>query len=96
VNYINNNNQYRPQQNQGWTQQRTNYPSNYSGNYQGNNSSNNFSPLRGLVQNQGRIMDNLSKKLASNDKILETISNKMECFSSATKNQHSFNKMLES
>jgi hypothetical protein len=26
VNYINNNNQYRPRQNQGWTQQRTNYP----------------------------------------------------------------------
>jgi hypothetical protein len=90
VNYINNNNQYRPQQNQGWTQQRTNYPSNYLGNYQGNDSSNNFSP------NQGRIMDNLSKKLASNDKILETISNKMESFSSAIKNQHSFNKMLES
>jgi hypothetical protein len=41
-------------------------------------------------------MDNLSKKLASNDKILETISNKMESFSSAIKNQHSFNKMLES
>jgi hypothetical protein len=40
VNYINNNNQNRPQQNQGWTQQRTNYPGNYSGNYQGNNSSN--------------------------------------------------------
>jgi hypothetical protein len=50
VNYINNN-QYRPQQNQGWTQQRTNYPGNYSGNYQGNNSSNNFSPLRVFVQN---------------------------------------------
>jgi hypothetical protein len=41
-------------------------------------------------------MDNLSKKLASNDKILKTISNKMESFSSAIKNQHSFNKMLES
>jgi septal ring factor EnvC (AmiA/AmiB activator) len=41
-------------------------------------------------------MDNLSKKLASNDKILETISNKTESFSSAIKNQHSFNKMLES
>jgi hypothetical protein len=41
-------------------------------------------------------MDNLSKKLASNDKILETISNKMESFSSSIKNQHSFNKMLES
>jgi hypothetical protein len=96
VNYINNNNQYRPQQNQGWTQQRTNYPGNYSGNYQGNNSSNNFSPLRDLVQNQGRIIDNLSYKLASNDKMLETISNKMESFSSAIKNQHSFNKILES
>jgi hypothetical protein len=96
VNYINNNNQYRPQQNQGWTQQRTNYPGNYSGNYQGNNSFNNFSPLRDLVQKHGRIMDNLSKKLASNDKMLETISNKMESFSSAIKNQHSFNKMLES
>jgi hypothetical protein len=92
MNYINNNNQYRPQQNQGWTQQRTNYP----GNYQGNNSSNNFSPLRGLVQNQGRIMDNLSKKLASNDKMLQIISNKMESFSPAIKNQHNFNKMLES
>jgi hypothetical protein len=41
-------------------------------------------------------MDNLSKKLASNDKMLETISNKMESFCSAIKNQHSFNKMLES
>jgi hypothetical protein len=53
VNYIiiNNNNQYHPQHNQGWTQQRTNYPGNYSGNYQGNNSSKNFSPLRDLVQN---------------------------------------------
>jgi hypothetical protein len=40
-------------------------------------------------------MDNLSK-LASNDRILETISNKMESFSSAIKNQDSFNKMLES
>jgi hypothetical protein len=86
VNYINNNNQYNPQQNQGWTQQRTNYPSNYLGNYQGNNSSNNFSPSRDLVQNQGRIMDNLSKKLASNDKMLETISNKMKGFSSTIKN----------
>jgi hypothetical protein len=41
-------------------------------------------------------MDNMSKKLASNDKMLETISNIMESFSSAIKNQHSFNKMLES
>jgi hypothetical protein len=40
-------------------------------------------------------MDNLSKKLASNDKMLETIINKMESFSSAIKDQHSFNKILE-
>jgi predicted house-cleaning noncanonical NTP pyrophosphatase (MazG superfamily) len=41
-------------------------------------------------------MENLSKKLASTDKILETISNKMKSSSSTIKSQHSFNKMLES
>jgi hypothetical protein len=71
---------------------------NYSGNYQGNNSYNNFnqSPLRELVLNQEKLMDNLSKKLASNDKVLEIINNRMDNFSTAIKNQLSFNKMLES
>jgi hypothetical protein len=41
-------------------------------------------------------MDNLSKKLASNDKMLETINNRMDSFSNIIKNQHSFNKMIES
>jgi len=41
-------------------------------------------------------MDNLSKKLASNDKILENINNRMDNFSTAIKNQISFNKMIES
>jgi hypothetical protein len=41
-------------------------------------------------------MDNLSKKLASNDKMLETINNRMDSFSNAIKNHHSFNKMIES
>jgi hypothetical protein len=41
-------------------------------------------------------MDNLSKKLASNDKVLEIINNRMDNFSTAIKNQLSFNKMLES
>jgi hypothetical protein len=41
-------------------------------------------------------MDNLSKKLASNDKMLETINNRMDSFSNAIKNQHNFNKMIES
>jgi len=40
-------------------------------------------------------MDNLSKKLASNDKTLESIDIRMERFSNAIKNQLSFNKMLE-
>jgi len=97
VNYINNNNNYyynRPQQNQGWNQQRRNY----SGNYQGNNSynNNNFPPLRELVSNQGKLMNNLSKKLASNDEMLENINNIMDNFSTAIKNQISFNKMIES
>ena len=98
VNYINNNNYYyynHPQQNHGWNQQRPNY----SGNYQGNNSYNNnntFLPLREFVSNQGNLMDNLSQKLASNDKMLENINNTMDNFSTAIKNQISFNKMIES
>jgi hypothetical protein len=48
------------------------------------------------VLNQGKLVDNLSKKLASNDKMLETINNRMDNFSTAIKNQLNFNKMLES
>ena len=88
VNYINNNNYYYncPQQNQGWNQQRPNYSGNYHGNNSYNNN-NNFPPLRELVSNQGKLMDNLSKKLASNDKMLENINNRMDNFSTAIKNQ---------
>jgi hypothetical protein len=98
VNYLNNNNNnyYRPQQNEDQNQQqRPNYSGNYSDNYEGNNSFN-HPPLRELVLNQGKLMDSLSKKLASNDKTLETINNRMDSFSTAIKNQLSFNKMLES
>jgi hypothetical protein len=38
----------------------------------------------------------MSKKVASNDKVLENINSRMDTFTSAIKNQHSFNKMLES
>jgi hypothetical protein len=48
------------------------------------------------VLNQEKLMDSLSKKLSSNDKTLETINNRMNSFSTAIKNQLSFNKMLES
>jgi hypothetical protein len=38
----------------------------------------------------------MSKKVASNDKTLENINTRMNTFASAIKNQHSFNKMIES
>ena len=41
-------------------------------------------------------MEGLSKKVATNDKILENISNRMDSFVFTIKNQHSFNKMIES
>jgi hypothetical protein len=58
VNYINNNN-YRPQQNEGWNQQQgQNYQGNYQDNFQGNNYNNfNQPPLRELVADQSRLMD---------------------------------------
>jgi hypothetical protein len=91
MNYINNN--YRPQQNQGWNQQQR---PNYQGNFKGNNYNNfNQPPLRELVAGQSRLMDQMSKKIASNDKILENISTRMDNIASAIKNQHSFNKMIE-
>ena len=80
VNYIIINNNYnRPQQNQGWNQHKPNYSRNYQDNNSYNNN-NNFPPLRELVSNQGKLMDNLSKKLASNDKMLENINNRMDNF----------------
>ena len=52
--------------------------------------------MRELISGQAKIVENLSRKLASNDRILENMSNKMDNLSSAIKNQHSFNKMIES
>jgi hypothetical protein len=52
--------------------------------------------LREIIVNQNKIIDNMSRKIASNDKVLETINNRMDSFTSAIKNQLSFNKMIES
>ena len=52
--------------------------------------------MRELISSQAKIMEGLSRKLASNDKILENINNRMNSFFSAIKNQYSFNKMIES
>ena len=52
--------------------------------------------MRELISGQAKIMEGLSRKLASNDKILEHINNRMDSISSAIKNQHRFNKMIGS
>jgi hypothetical protein len=52
--------------------------------------------LRDLVVGQSKLLDQMSKKVASNDKVLENINSRMDTFTSAIKNQHSFNKILES
>ena len=52
--------------------------------------------MKDLVFGQAKIMESLSRKLASNDKILENINNRMDSFSSAIKKYHSSNKIIES
>jgi hypothetical protein len=49
-----------------------------------------------MIVNQNKVIDNMSRKIASNDKVLETINNRMDSFTSAIKNQLNFNKMIES
>ena len=83
VNFVNNN-YFCPQQNQGWNQQQR---PNYQGNPQGNNFNNfNQPPLRELISGKSKFMEGLSRKLASNDKVLENINNRMDNLSSAIKN----------
>jgi hypothetical protein len=88
----NNNNRFRPQGGQGWNQSCPYY--------QGpNGNSNSFNPnhpsLRDLVLGQAKVNESLQKKLATNDKSLETVQAKMDGISSASKNQLSFNKILK-
>jgi ubiquinone biosynthesis protein COQ9 len=52
--------------------------------------------LRDLIIEQAKINESISKKLASNDKVLENINTKIESFSSAIKDQLSYNKKIES
>ena len=52
--------------------------------------------MRELIDGQSKLMEGLSRKVATNDKILENINNRMDSFASTIKNQHSFNKVIES
>ena len=51
--------------------------------------------MKDLVFGQAKINESLNKKLAANNKTLESINVKLETLSSALKNQLSFNKMIE-
>jgi hypothetical protein len=79
----NNNNVFRPQGGQGWNQPRPYYQG-------GNDNSNSFNlnqpTLRDLVLSQAKVNEYLQKKMAANDKSLETIQAKMDGISSAIKN----------
>ena len=95
--YISNNTGFRPQGGQGWGQTRppfqgggNNNNSNFNSNFNSNQPS-----LRDLVFGQAKINESLNRKLAANDKILESIHAKVETLFSAHKNLLSFNKMIE-
>ena len=48
-----------------------------------------------MVLDQVQINENITKKLMSNDKMLENINSEIENLSSVVRNQLSFNKMIE-
>jgi septal ring factor EnvC (AmiA/AmiB activator) len=52
--------------------------------------------LRDVIAGQSKILDQMTRKVASTDKTLENTSTRMDAFASAIKNQHNFNKMIES
>ena len=51
--------------------------------------------MKDLVLGQAKINESLTKKLTTNDKILENINSQIEGLTSAVKNQLSFNKLIE-
>jgi hypothetical protein len=85
------NNNYK---NQGWNS-RPNFPSNNQNGGSYSNNFNNHPPINDLVFGQARINENLNKKLATNDKILENLNSTIESFTTSMKNLVSFNKMIE-
>jgi hypothetical protein len=52
--------------------------------------------LRDVIVGQSGLLDQMTRNVASTDKTLETISTKMDAIAFAIKDQHNFNKMIES
>ena len=97
LNFINTNNGFRPQQHQDWNQHSNNQGGNnyYSSPRMNNQGNNSYAFLKDLIYSNGRMTDSINKKLHAHDKLLENINAKLDEFSSALKNQLSFNKMIE-
>jgi hypothetical protein len=94
INNGNNNSFHNNFNNQGWTS-RPNFPFNNQngGNY--SNSFNNQPSIKDLVFGQARINESLNRNLAANEKVLKNLNSTIESYTSAMKNQLSFNKMVE-
>ena len=85
------NNGFHQLGNNGWNNQsRPQRNANYNSNYNSKQPS-----LKDLVLGQAKINLSLTKKLTTNDKILENINSQIEGLTSTVKNQLSFNKMIE-
>jgi uncharacterized coiled-coil protein SlyX len=80
--------------NQGWNS-RPNFSFYNQNGGKYSNSFNNQASIKDLVFSQARINETLNKKLATNEKVLENLNSTIESFTSAMKNQLSFNKMIE-
>jgi hypothetical protein len=94
INNGNNNEFHNHYNNQGWNS-RPNFSFN---NQNGGNYSKNFNnqpSIRDLVFGLAKINENLNKKLAANDKVLENLNSTIESFTTTMKNQLSFNKLIE-
>jgi hypothetical protein len=79
---------------QGWNS-RPNFPFNNQNGGIYSNFFNNQPSIKDFVFSQARINESLNKKLAANEKVLENINSTIESFTTAMKNQLSFNIMIE-
>ena len=88
----NNNKGFCPQGDPGWNQS---HPQHQEGNFACNSNFENQPSLKEFMLGQAKINENQTKKLASNDKILEIINSNLEGLNFSFKNQLSLNKMFE-
>jgi hypothetical protein len=94
INNGNNNGFRKNYNNQGWNS-RPNFPFNNQNGGKYCNSFNIHPSIKDLIFRQARINDSLNKNVAANEKVLENLNSTIESFTSAMKNQLSFNKMIE-